>query len=90
MEVDEKGCGSMKHPEHMCSLYKNGCSAEIARLEKDPNYVCGNCGRKAHAAENLCTPNLIGTVDGRHSEGQVWMPIGATTRAAPCAVSNPE
>ena len=66
MEIDDNSCSSMKHPEHMCSLFKNGCTAEIARLEKDPNYVCEKCGRKSHLDKNLCsptpcTPSIIGT-----------------------------
>ncbi len=59
--MDERSCGSMKHPEHMCSLTKNGCAAEVARLSKDPAYRCETCGATSHASDNLCTPSLIGT-----------------------------
>lgn len=61
MPNENLNCASISHSEHLCSLYKKGCLTEMVYLQKDPNYVCQNCGRKSHAAENLCTPSLIGT-----------------------------
>ncbi len=61
MDNDQNGCGSVNHSEHMCLLFKKGCHTEIARLQKDPRYLCRTCGQKAHSSDNLCMPTLLGS-----------------------------
>lgn len=54
----EKCCTSMRHAEHMCSLTLNGCASETARFQTD--YDCSACDNRAHAHNEICTPNIIG------------------------------
>jgi len=36
-------------------LAEEGQFEKINQMVKDPQYVCENCGRAAHAEENLCS-----------------------------------
>jgi hypothetical protein len=53
------------HAQHLCELnrgqlHKNDPDA-YARLVKDPQYVCKNCGRVAAETQSLCAPVRLGT-----------------------------
>ena len=62
-----KTCDPQSHQGHMCVLVSEKRFDRIQKLVRDANYVCFNCGRVAHAAENLCNP----------------MPLSAGADAAP-------
>lgn len=44
------------HDVHMCELKAAGKTDEIARLQKNPKFVCGNCGVEASEEGALCAP----------------------------------
>ena len=51
------------HKEHLCYLQNIGFVEsnldEYKTLVRNPKYVCGNCGRAAADAQNLCKPEEI-------------------------------
>lgn len=52
-------CGDKRHTEHICALTAKGDLHTVHALALHPNYVCGNCGAKAHDQERLCDPNEL-------------------------------
>lgn len=44
------------HKLHICELTKAGKTEEIASLQQNPQFICGNCGQKANIAGALCAP----------------------------------
>lgn len=58
--TDTKACPTPeKHKMHMCAMKAKGMTEEIASLSGQPAFVCGNCGAKANAADNLCKPEAL-------------------------------
>lgn len=55
------------HRYHLCELKAAGRDALVATFEKNPLYVCGNCGSKANTAGALCAPGPLQA--DRESEG---------------------
>ncbi len=51
------------HKEHLCYLQNIGFVEsnldEYKTLVRNPKYVCGNCGRAAADAQNLCKPEKL-------------------------------
>ena len=48
---------------NLCYLGNDGYQAQDTRkyrkLVGHPDYVCKNCGRAAHEAQNLCSPETL-------------------------------
>lgn len=49
-------CNPEKHKGHLCVLVSEGRFDDIKKIVMDPGYLCFNCGRVAHSADNLCNP----------------------------------
>jgi hypothetical protein len=49
----EQKCAG-EHSQHLCALAKEKKFAEIAKLAKNPKFICYNCGRVAADKNNLC------------------------------------
>jgi len=51
------------HEEHLCYLQNIGFVEsnldEFKKLVRNPKFVCGNCGRAAADAKNLCKPEKL-------------------------------
>jgi hypothetical protein len=54
--VDNLCTNPANHKLHICELTKAGKISEIDRLQVDPKFVCGNCGRKSNIEGSLCAP----------------------------------
>jgi hypothetical protein len=54
--VDNLCTNPDNHKLHICELTKADKIAEIDRLQIDPKFVCGNCGRKSNIEGSLCAP----------------------------------
>lgn len=50
------------HPLHICELAEKNDFNEIKKQIKNPQYICGNCGRAADKSENLCNPKHINQI----------------------------
>ena len=59
--MSEKICLS-DHTMHICALAEEDNFEEIRNLIKNPQYLCGNCGRAANKEENLCNPKPINQI----------------------------
>jgi hypothetical protein len=44
------------HDLHICELTKARKTAEIDALQRNPEFICGNCGQKSNSAGSLCAP----------------------------------
>jgi hypothetical protein len=62
-EMAEKKMPHPSHEEHLCYLQNIGFvesnMKEYKELVRNPKYVCGNCGRAAADAGNLCKPEKL-------------------------------
>src|SRR5208283_3049111 len=62
-EMAEKKMPHPSHEEHLCYLHNIGFvesnMKEYKELVRNPKYVCGNCGRAAADAGNLCKPEKL-------------------------------
>jgi hypothetical protein len=62
-EMAEKKMPHSSHEEHLCYLQNIGFvetnMKEYKELVRNPKYVCGNCGRAAADAGNLCKPEKL-------------------------------
>lgn len=47
------------HEMHMCELKAGNRNDEVEKLEKNPKYVCGNCGNTASEIGALCAPGPL-------------------------------
>lgn len=54
--VDNLCTNPDNHKMHLCELTKAGKTAEINRLQENPTFICGNCGRMANTEGALCAP----------------------------------
>jgi len=57
--VDNLCTNPENHKAHMCELRLAGKTDELARLQKDVKFVCGNCGNTANEMGALCAPGPI-------------------------------
>ncbi|MFV0436307.1 MAG: hypothetical protein ACK5PS_02790 [Desulfopila sp.] len=57
--VDNLCTNPANHRMHICELRLAGRKAEIDRLQKNPQFVCGNCGTTASDIGALCLPGPI-------------------------------
>lgn len=56
----ETGCRApQQHRDHICLLMEKGLTEEIRQRTTRPAYVCGNCGARGNARENLCNPSPL-------------------------------
>ncbi len=44
---------------HACQLKPTAMNPEIEKIFENPRFVCTNCGRRTHNAENLCLPKPL-------------------------------
>lgn len=52
--------GEKYHEEnHICRIIVQGDLAKIKTLVVDPKFVCKNCGRASHSADNICKPTKL-------------------------------
>ncbi len=58
-------CCEAEHQGHLCVLASKEAFGEIQDLVRDPQFICFNCGRVAHADKNLCNPMPLNTGSGR-------------------------
>ncbi len=54
--VDNLCTNPENHKLHLCELTKAGKNDEVAALQRDPAFICGNCGRKSNTEGALCAP----------------------------------
>ena len=51
------------HAKHLCmigsTLITNSQLDDFKPLVRNPKFICGNCGRVAAKAENLCNPEPL-------------------------------
>ena len=58
--AEEKSCDKPEeHHLHLCELKISAPHAEVAKLCKNPKYVCANCGGRTNRGRNLCRPNAL-------------------------------
>jgi len=51
--------GPQRHRDHLCHLMEKGMTEEVRRRSARPAFVCANCGARANAAEDLCSPQPL-------------------------------
>ena len=56
INVDNLCTDPDNHTLHICELTKAGKTEEVATLQHNPTFICGNCGRKANTKGALCAP----------------------------------
>jgi hypothetical protein len=56
INVDNLCTNPENHKLHLCELRRSGKLDQVAELEKNPCFVCNNCGRKANREGALCAP----------------------------------
>jgi hypothetical protein len=56
VNVDNLCTNPENHKRHLCELSEAGKNDEIEKLQKDPRYVCNNCGQKSNSEGALCAP----------------------------------
>ncbi len=44
---------------HLCQIILERDLGRVKELVKEAKYFCKNCGRAAHAKDNLCNPSKI-------------------------------
>lgn len=44
------------HKQHLCELKAAGKREAIDKFQKDPIFICGNCGAVSNTAGSLCAP----------------------------------
>lgn len=49
------------HKIHMCELRLAGQTEKIKELQKNPKFICGNCGTTANVEGALCAPGPADT-----------------------------
>ena len=54
-----KGSQNCHMENHLCQIAARRDIGRVKELVKDSQYYCKNCGRAAHARENLCNPSKI-------------------------------
>lgn len=63
--MPDKNCKGHEH--HLCKLHNEKLHQKdpvaYARLVRNPDYVCKNCGRVAVGQEHLCAPVKLGTFE---------------------------
>lgn len=47
------------HKIHMCQLKLAGRMEEVESLQKNPSFICGNCGNPSNAEGALCAPGPL-------------------------------
>ena len=47
------------HEEHACLLANLGLFAKLKERARDPQFICGKCGRVASSAAYLCQPEKL-------------------------------
>jgi len=57
--VDNLCTNPENHKAHMCELRLAGKTEVMAKLQKDPRFVCGNCGTTANEMGALCAPGPV-------------------------------
>ena len=57
--VDNLCTNPENHKIHMCELKTAGKTDEVAALEKEPKFVCNNCGNKSNSEGSLCAPGPV-------------------------------
>jgi hypothetical protein len=55
-------CDPESHKNHLCVLAERKQMVTIAQLAKDGTYFCGNCGRVATEAINVCSPMKLSEI----------------------------
>lgn len=58
-KVDNLCTNPENHASHICELRAAGRIEELEKFEKDPKFVCGNCGTKANEQGALCAPGPL-------------------------------
>ncbi len=52
-----------EHEQHLCYLqnlgYVQSNPEDFKKLIRNPQFVCGNCGRAAANSKNLCKPEKL-------------------------------
>lgn len=56
VNVDNLCSNPENHTMHLCELTKSGKTDEVSALQKEPQFICGNCGQKANTEGVLCAP----------------------------------
>ena len=58
--MEKKNVCVGEHAVHICvkgtTMFSYGDLDPIKELVRNPQFICGNCGRVAAKAENLCNP----------------------------------
>ncbi len=57
--VDNLCTNPENHAVHLCELKTANNQTKIKELEKNPKFICGNCGNKANQQGALCAPGPI-------------------------------
>ncbi len=56
VNVDNLCTNPENHKTHICELTKAGKLEEIEMLQKNPRFICNNCGVKSDKEGALCAP----------------------------------
>jgi len=60
MGKQEKDCQEpIKHPLHMCQLFRQGMMMDIDQRSARPTVACAKCGAKADLPEAVCQPKPL-------------------------------
>ena len=57
--VDNLCTNPENHKFHMCELKAADKLEDLARLGKNPKFVCGNCGTGSNTEGALCAPGPL-------------------------------
>lgn len=58
-KVDNLCTNPANHKAHLCELRLAGRDQELAGLQANPLFVCGNCGGTANQEGALCAPGPL-------------------------------
>jgi hypothetical protein len=56
VNIDNLCTNQENHYNHICELTTAGKKEEVQRLQKNPQFVCNNCGQKSNSEVALCAP----------------------------------
>jgi hypothetical protein len=56
INIDNLCTNPENHASHICELTRAGKLDQVAALQKDPVFICNNCGNLANQEGALCAP----------------------------------